>query len=83
MVDWTAFKPRAQVTISYRSELGYWNAEWGDFRLSQNVISWLFENVGNAWLWDERIDDDDCDNIILTFYFDNDDAAMLFKLTWT
>lgn len=82
MVGWTAFKPKYQVELDFRSELGFWNAEWGDFRISHTVINWLSDTVGNEWLFDERLKDDYSDDLVLTFYFNDENAAMLFKLTW-
>lgn len=82
MADLTTFKPTSQVALELRTELGYFSLQNGSLTLTSKVTDWLFDHVGHRWLWDERAGGEG-DDITVTFYFEDDDAAMLFKLTWS
>lgn len=54
-----------------RAETHNWAARWGGWRIRDDVFEWLRDNVTEWSVWEDG-----------TFYFERQQDALLFKLTW-
>lgn len=81
MADWM-FEPKYRVEVPYRTELGSWTSLFTDLQLSIELSQWIRDHVGSRWTWHESMDSV-YDKVILSFWFEDETAAALFKLTWS
>jgi hypothetical protein len=72
------------VRVGYHDRCFYQEGSEPFSPLTEESLEWLRQHGGSTWkrnanqIWDRTSSDSDG----VTFYFDNRDTALLFKLTW-